>query len=297
MIYLKYFVLRGFIMNNNLTAIITDSSCDLPREYIEKNNIFVLPLKVIMPDGEYLDGVNIAPDEVYSRMPDIVPTTSQPSPNDVVEMLKRIKAEGYGHVIAVCMSSGLSGTFNVIRMCSDDVKDLKVHMFDSRRLSMALGLQVMHAAELTDKGLSAEETVDVLNESWKDSNGFYCIPTLSYLKKGGRIGLVAGTIGTVLGIVPIISINDEGKYYTYAKTRSYNLSIKKMEESVAEIVGEQTADIAVVQGGAKERAAELYDSLKGRLKNVRNMYVCHVSPALGVHTGPGLVGITYRIVK
>jgi DegV family protein with EDD domain len=284
-------------MENGKIAIITDSSCDIPKEYIEENHVFVLPLQVNMPDGEYLDGINITPEEVYSRMPEVIPTTSQPSPGQVMELLDKIKDEGYQEAIAICMSSGLSGTYNTIRMCADQVEGLQIQIVDTHRLSMALGFVVMQAVEMNRKGCSQQEIVDSLNDNWKKTNGFFCIPSLTYLIKGGRIGLVAGTVGNILGIIPIISIdNKEGRYFTYAKVRSYSLAIKKIEEIIKTIIKDKVADIAVLQGGALEKAKEVFDSFKN-IEGLRNIYISHISPALGVHTGPGMFGIAYRIVS
>lgn len=280
-------------MTNRSVAILTDSSCDIPKEYIAEHGVYVLPLQINMPEGPYQDGVDITPDEVYARMPGVIPTTSQPSPGAVKDIFEKIKQDGFTDVLAVCMSSGLSGTHDVIRMCADESKDLTVYVFDSRRLSMALGLQVMHAAELSEKGLPASDIIGALSENRHKTNGYFSIPTLTYLIKGGRIGLVAGTLGTLLGIIPIISINEEGRYFSFSKTRSFSLSIKKMEDTIRNLLTGKDSDIAILHGGALEQAKNLYASLKN-IKGLRNIYLCQISPALGVHTGPGLVGVAYR---
>jgi len=282
-------------MDRGNIAIITDSSCDIPKEYIKQHNIFVLPLHINMPEGQYLDGVDISPEEVYARMPKVVPSTSQPSPGDIKQLFERIKKEGYKEAIAVCISSGLSGTFDVINMCAKEEEELAVYLFDSHRLSMALGMLVMQAVEMSENECNLQEILDALNSNWKNTNDFFCMPSLSYLIKGGRIGLVAGTLGTLMGIIPIISINDGGRYYTLAKTRSYSIAIKKIEETIKELVKGKIADIAVMQGDAMDMANELYSNFKN-IDSLRNIYLCSVSPAMGVHTGPGLIGVAYRII-
>ncbi len=283
-------------MTKNTIAIITDSSCDIPRDYILQHHIFVLPLQVNMPEGQFFDGVDITPDEVYSRMPKVIPSTSQPSPGHVQQLFERIKEEGYQEAIAVCMSSGLSGTYSVICMCAKEVEGLVVQAVDSHRLSMALGLLVMQAVEMSEKGHSSREIVASLNDGWKQTNAFFCMPSLMYLIKGGRIGLVEGTIGTLLRIVPVISINnEEGRYYTYAKMRSYSLAIKKIEETVRTLVKNKMVNVAVMHGGALEQAKKVYASL-ATMEGLRNIYMSQISPALGVHTGPGLFGVAYKVV-
>ena len=283
-------------MVKSTIAIITDSSCDIPGDYIEQHHIFVLPLQVNMPEGRFYDGVDITPDEVYARMPKVIPSTSQPSPGYVQQVLERIKGEGYQEVIAVCMSSGLSGTYSVICMCAKEVEGLVVHTVDSHRLSMALGLLVMWAVEMNEKGRPSREIISALNDGWKNTNAFFCMPSLLYLIKGGRIGLVEGTIGTLLRIVPVISINnEEGRYYTYAKMRSYPLAIKKIEDTIRALVNNRMVSIAVMHGGALEQAKKVYASLEN-VAGLCNIYMSQISPALGVHTGPGLFGVAYRVI-
>lgn len=284
-------------MTDKRLAIITDSSCDLPVEYIEEHGIFVLPLHINMPNGKtFLDGVNINPEEIYSNMPNIVPTTSQPAPEDVMNLFDKVKKAGYKEAIAVMISSGMSGTYQVVKMCVEEEKELIVHAYDSKKLSMALGMVVINAVELNEQGLSAKDIISNLSKSRDKSNGFFCIPTLSYLVKGGRIGKVAGTIGTLLGIVPIISINTEGQYYSAIKTRNYAIAMKKMVDRVKEIVQGKLVDIAILEGAAKDKAKELYEIFKD-VTGIRNLMMCHVSPAMGVHSGPGLVGLVYRIIN
>lgn len=277
-------------------AIITDSSCDLPKDFVEENKVFVLPLQVNMPSGSYLDGINITPEDVYNVMPEVIPTTSQPSPDDVMNLFEKVKKEGCTQAIIVSISAVMSGTYNVYKMIAEQEKELECRIVNSRRLSMALGHLVIYATELRDKDWSLDEIYNALDKGWKHVNGMFCIPTLKYLVKGGRIGLVAGTIGTILGIIPVISINDEGRYYTELKTRHYNIAIKKMAEKLKEIVKGRVADIAIVHGDALDKAKDLMNNLKETIKT-RKFFISSVSPALGVHTGRGLVGVTYRILR
>jgi DegV family protein with EDD domain len=285
------------MMTKDTIAIITDSSCDIPKDYIEQHHIFSLPLQVNMPEGQFFDGVDITPDEVYSRMPKVIPSTSQPSPGHVQQLFERIKQEGYREAIAVCISSGLSGTYSVFCLCAKEVEGLVVHVVDSHRLSMALGLLVMQAVEMNEAGRSSGEILTALNDGWTKTNAFFCMPSLSYLIKGGRIGLVEGTIGTLLRIIPVISINnEEGRYYTYAKMRSYPLAIRKIEETIRSLVKNRIVNVAVMHGGALEQAKKVYASL-ATIEGLRSIYMSQISPALGVHTGPGLLGIAYRVIE
>ena len=119
---------------------------------------------------------------------------------------------------------------------------------------------------------------------------FYCLPVLEYLKKGGRINTVAATIGDIIDIKPIISINEEGKYYSHAKVRGRKRSLDKLVEIAKEISEGHTVRLAVMHGSAEKEAQKIKDTLS-KLPNVKDIIFGQIGPALGVHTGPGLVGV------
>lgn len=274
-------------------ALVTDSTCDLPEEIIRENDIRILPLKVVYGEEEFHDRVDITPEEIYAQMPARIPTTSMPSANEVLELLERFKKEGFREVVAIFISSGLSGTHDMFKTLSRQVENLVVETIDSLNLSMGLGFQVCEAAEKIRSNLKLEELKEHLLRIRERIQVFYVIPTLHYLRRGGRIGLVEGTVGELLDIKPIISINREGKYFTFAKARGRRASLQKLLEIVRERVGEKVVDLAVMHGGAPAEADELLRKLKECLPNLRKVFTGQVSPVLGVHTGPGLVGVAF----
>lgn len=271
-------------------AIITDSSCDLSKEIIEKYNIFMLSLRVIYKDREYLDRVEIFPQEVYDKLSEEIPTTSLPSLNDMEEMYSKIESEGYTHIIAITLSSGLSGTFNALKLVSQNHTNIITSLYDSKVLSLGLGLIVEECANLLAQGKSFEETVSLLPDFQKRMGMYYVLETLEYLKKGGRIGLVAATLGEMLKIKPIISINDQGKYYTYDKVRGRKQSISKLMDIAMKTLKDIKAKIYILQGDALDEAQAMAEIFKS-IPNVVSLSVGDISPALVVHTGPGLLGI------
>ncbi|NLK51065.1 MAG: DegV family protein [Syntrophomonadaceae bacterium] len=274
-------------------ALVTDSSCDLPDEIIKAHGITILPLKIVYPDREYQDRFDIMPDEVYARMPEEVPRTSMPSAGEVVQLLERLKSEGFREVLAVLISSGLSGTHDMFKMIGQQMENLYVEALDSLNLSMGLGFQVCEAAEQLKRNLKLEEIVANLRFIRQRVRVFYVIPSLQYLRKGGRIGLVEGTIGELLNIKPIISVNSEGKYFTFTKVRGRKASLQKLAEIARESIGEKRVDLAVMHGGAYQEAEQLLEKLRKALPNIRKSSLGQISPALGVHTGPGLVGVAF----
>lgn len=276
--------------NNGKIALITDSSCDLPMDIINKYSIFTLPLRVIYPDKEYRDNIDITPEEIYSRMPDEIPKTSMASVSDAIEIFENLRKEGIKNILSINISSGLSGTFDMVKMVSKDFPDLNIVAIDSKTLSIGLGLMVYEAAKMILQGLKIEEIKENILSLREKIKIFYCLPILEYLKKGGRINTVAATIGDIMDIKPIISVNDEGKYYSYTKVRGRKRSLEKLIEIAKEISEGHAVNMAVMHGYAEKEALKIKDILS-ELPNVKEMFFGQIGPALGVHTGPGLVGV------
>lgn len=271
-------------------ALLTDSACDLPKEFIERFCIKVLPLSVIYPDKIYQDRITIEPQEVYDRMPDEIPTTSMPTPHEITSILEEIRNEGFTHVLAVHLSSGLSGTYEAVRMVAQEFEDLVINVFDTRTLSIATGWMVLEAARDIASGLSFQKIIDNLHQIQLRVKVYYVLETLEYLRRGGRIGAVAAMLGQFLHLKPIISVNQEGKYFTYAKARGRQKSIEKLAEIVEKAVQSGPIKLAVMHGGAREEFQRLLEKLQ-HLPNIKELIASDISPALGVHTGPGLLGV------
>ncbi|HZJ84932.1 MAG TPA: DegV family protein [Syntrophomonadaceae bacterium] len=273
-------------------ALLTDSACDLPKYLIDKYKIKVLPLKVIYPNHEYSDRIDIQPDEVYNRMPEEIPTTSMPSPHEIKKAINNLKQEGFTHLLAMHLSSELSGTFQAVKSVTQEIDNMVVKVFDTKTLSAGTGWMVLDAARNIAKGFSYDKVVERIANLQPKVKVYYIIETLEYLRRGGRIGNVAAMLGQFLHLKPIISVDEEGKYFTYAKTRGRNKSIEKLVQIVEQAVTERTINLAIMHGGAKQEFDKLVDRLKD-LPNIKELITSDISPTLGVHTGPGLLGVSY----
>lgn len=275
-------------------AIITDSSCDLPVDIIKKFDIEVIPLRIIYKEGEYRDGVDITPDEVYDRLENEVPKTSMPSPADIIHTFQKLQDEGYTHCLVITLSSGLSGTYNTFKMVAQDFK-MDIEVIDSKGLSWVLGFLVMEAARLIQEKIDFREIIETIEHAKAKIKGFFIVDTLEYLKEGGRIGKVAATLGSMLNLKPIIAIDEEGKYYPFSIARGKKQALKKMMEPVLEQIKSTKSSIAILQGRAEKEAEALLERFK-ELENVCELYISSISPALVVHTGPGLLGLVVKPV-
>lgn len=279
-------------MNNEKIAILIDSCTDVPKEYIDKYNMYTIPLLINYSDGEYRDGIDITPQEVYDRFSTEIPKTSLPNIGIIQNTFKKIIEDGYEKILAITISSGLSGTFNAVRMVSEEVTEAEVFMVDTKNIGIGAGFTPILAGELIEKGLSFEEIKEKLIEGVEDTKIYFCVETLEYLRKGGRIGLVSSVLGTTLNLKPIISCNEDGVYYTVSKARGRKKSLNKALEHAKKFAEKYSkCNLAVVHGNAQEEADDLLKEIKETFPNVEKIFEGQISPALVVHTGPGLIGI------
>lgn len=271
-------------------AIVTDSTSDLDPKMIEEFGIEVLPLHIVYHDREYLDRVNINPDEVYDNMDIEVPTTSLPSPAEISNLFGRLRDEHVTHVLAIHISSGLSGTYETVCQVAQDYKEMVIEVLDSKSLSMGLGFPVLEAARQLRHSKDFQNVIKTAKDVSQQTRIFFVLSTLEYLKRGGRIGYVSGTIGEFLNIKPIITVNSEGKYITFAKVRGRDQSLKKLFDILTESTKGDHYNVAIVHGGAEQEARKLWQKAR-QLPNINELLFNQISPVMGVHTGPGLVGI------
>jgi DegV family protein with EDD domain len=271
-------------------AIATDSSCDLSDEVLAQYGISIIPLRIVYADREYRDRVEVDAQYVYERLDEELPTSSMPSLDDITSAWDAIADEGYTHLLQISISSGLSGTYNAMRMCAEEYTRMQVTVYDSRTLSMALGLMVLSVAREIQKSGSIPKAIARMDRIRGSMLAAYVVRTLEYLSKGGRIGKVEGIVGTLLRICPVISVNDDGVYYPMSKTVGYRKSLESMKkEFKARFTGKEV-ELAVVHGGAEALARDVERELRGFAK-VKESFISAVSPVLGAHTGPGLIGI------
>jgi DegV family protein with EDD domain len=273
-------------------AILVDSCSDVPEELRHKYGMYIVPMAIVYKDGEFLDGVDIRTADVYARFPQEIPSTSLPSPSLVADVFKRIKADGYDKVIAVAISSGLSGTYEMLRSFGPAPQGLETCYIDTKNIGIGSGFSAIRAGELIEQGLPFAEVCREVESAARSTKLFFCVSTLSYLVKGGRIGLVAGLVGSIFDLKPVISCNEDGVYYTVVKTRGRNKSLTlALQKAVEFAAGANEYNIAVMHGAAKEEADEVLADAKVQLPDFRLAIEGQITPVLVVHTGPGLIGV------
>lgn len=271
-------------------AIVTDSSCDLPDEVIEKYHITIVPLRLVYKTREYRDRLEISPEKVYAMLEQEVPKTSLPFPEDFTRVLDDLVAQGYTDVLYLSISAGLSGSYNLIQMLAMEYSGLNIEVVNTSTLSMGLGFLVLEGARTIAASGSMEQAVARIHEVRRKMSAMFVIRTLEYLRKGGRIGKVEGTIGTLLNLKPVIMVNGDGVYQTLAKARGFKKSVDTMLRELRSCFSGKHIHVAVVHGAAEEEALELLNQVRD-FASVDESFVSQVSPVLGTHTGPGLLGL------
>lgn len=285
--------------NKEKIAIITDSGTDVPPKYIEKYNMYVVPLIVNYENQSYRDGIDININTICEKLKDEIPTTSLPSIDDIMETFEKVITDGYKKAIVITISSGLSGTHNAMRIASETFDDkLDIMLVDTKNIDIGAGFTAIRAGELIEQGFSFEEIKEQLDDAIANTKVYFCVKTLEYLRKGGRIGLVASVVGTALDLKPVISCNSDGIYYVVSKARGRKKSLKKALNEAKEYAKQfKEYNIAVVNVWSKEEAKEIEDNIKNDFPNVKSVFVGAISPALAVHTGPGLIGVGVQKIK
>ena len=271
-------------------AIITDSAGDLSASFAKKHNVKVIPLRICFSDNEFLDGVNIRSDEIYPLMEKEIPKSSLPYRDDIIAAFEQAISEGYTDAIYIGVSSGLSGAFNAVRLVANEFEGLNIHCFDSKTLSCAQNMLILAAIAAIKTTDNVQEILNKLQEIRKKMVAMFCVRDLTYLIKGGRIGKVAGTVGNLLKLCPVIKVNDDGIYETASKTIGFNRAIDMLINEFKSRFANVEIAISLTYSSNKEIA----EKIKSEIKKHCNVKSCEMNPVtavLGVHTGPNMAGI------
>ena len=274
-------------------AIVTDSTCDIPADWLKQYQITVVPMTLIFGEEQYLDGVQITAMEFYERLSNnpIHPTTSQPAPEVFLEVFKKAAAEGAEEIVALVISSAMSGTY-ASALQSSQMMDIPVHVHDSLNNSMGLGWQVMAAARARESG---GDTCAMLAAAQKvrESMVYYIsLDTIEYLAKGGRIGGAITLANSVLKIKPLIYVRpDTGTVAAGIPARSRTAALEGLyREFFRHIDTKKRMHITVLHNAAEDEAWAIEEQIKNEFAP-EELFISIVTPSLGAHTGPRAVAL------
>lgn len=272
--------------------IVTDCAADMSAEELESLGITQAPLFIQFPEGE-VSALDISADEFYNRleaMRPAIPTTAQPS-SGMFEALYRKLSETSKNIFSIHISSGLSGTINSAQVGGEQAKDAaEVSFWDTMTLSGGERFQVLAAALAHKAGWTMEKIQERMAEIRTHTEVIYTLETLEYLARGGRIGRVQALMGSLLKLKPIINVSHEdGKYSTVTKARTIPAALEALTDNLQQIYKQTPVWVNVLHGRFQHGAEMLSEMAEERL-NVAKIEVSRISPVLGVHTGPGIVG-------
>ena len=271
--------------------IVTDCAADMSAEELEQLGVTAAPLFIQFPEGE-INATEISADDFYNRleaMRPAIPTTAQPSAGIFAELYHKL-AEKDKEILSIHISSGLSGTINSAHDGGEQVKpNVNVSYWDTLTLSGGERFQVMAAAFALKAGWAIDAVQERLKKIRENTEVIYTLDTLEYLARGGRIGRVKALAGALLNLKPVIRVDVDGKYSTVGNGRTLSKSIGMIVDNIREKYGNTPVWVTVLHGRFAEKADLLATEFKGKL-NIAKLEVTRISPVLGVHTGPGIVG-------
>lgn len=285
-------------MRTDKIALLTDSCADIPVEVARKNHIYVVPFTITFEEGSYQDGVDIFPDDVYRRQPNEVIKTSLPSGAVIEDTLHQIKEDGYEKVIAIMLSSGLSGGYQIVRMLGEEAEDLEVAAFDSMSGSLGEGAMVLTVARWIEEGRTWEEMLALIPRMMKNVHPYFSVDTLEYLKRGGRIGKITAMAGTALGIKPILAFDPEtGELTSAHKVRGRQAAMKKLVQvAVSNLKPNKRYNIMWAHGGTPEEGAQIAEMLRKAAPDFQQEFSGEIDCTLASYVGPRLIGAAVQVL-
>ena len=280
-------------MNAQRIAILTDSGTNTPEDFVKEHDVRVVPLLINYKDGStYKSGVDIATEEVIERFEQEIPTTSLPTPEQIMETINQAKSDGYERGVFVTISGTLSATNQTVHLVSRLVDDFPMVIIDTKSIGVVAGMVVLRAAQMVEEGVPFGELEARLNDLSEKSDVFFTTKTLDYLYKGGRIGLVTYRLGSVLNIKPVIMCDADGRYVVARKARGWERAIATEVRLVRDCAQKfSKVRIGICCTKNNELFAQLEERLRSEISNVVEFIYSGLSADLIVHTGPDMVGI------
>lgn len=274
-----------------MIRIITDSTCEMPEQVMKHPAVSVVPLYVLFGQEVLRDGVDITREQFWARLPkaDPLPTTSQATPADFLELFRRYTEAG-DEIITMVISSKLSGTYVSAMQARDELPGRPIEVIDSLSTSVGLGLMVQEALAMAEAGATRDEIVARLNAMREQIHILFVVDTLEYLQRGGRIGKAQAFVGTLLKFKPLLGIMN-GEVVPVARVRS----TRKAQETMLELLAQQVpargpeVRLAVTHAMIPDDAARIGQELMA-LFGSRRLFISSLGPVLGTHVGPGTIG-------
>ena len=281
-------------------AIVMDSTAYLPDELTKELNIRTVYLNIVIDGNSYKEVIDMPLDKYYDYLKDpnnSFPTTSQPAIGEVVSCLEKLKEEGYTDVIAIALSSGISGTFSSYSVADLMVDGINVHPFDSEVACHAEGYSAIKTAGLIKEGKSSKEIIATLDEMKKVSKAYFMADDLSHLQRSGRLNGAQAIVGNLLQVKPLLHFEDK-VIVPFQKIRTYKKVVLRIYELFDEFYRQhkdENISVCILHVDALEKAEEIKNYMKEVYPNV-NVEIDAISPVVSTHLGIGAIGFAWTIL-
>lgn len=272
-------------------AIVTDSTVCLPQELVQRYGIHVVPTCIHRGKEAFRDGVDITQKQVYQWLREGYRLgTSQPSVGEFMQVFKEVsrKAEA---IVSILVSADLSGVYSSGFNAAKSLAGFPIQVIDARTLSMAHGFVVLAAARAAQAGATFAEVVEVAKAMIPRVNLLAVLETLEYAHRSGRIPAIAALAGSLLRITPVLEVKD-GQITIFARVRTKRRALERMIEEAKKRVGDNLMHVAILHGDVLEEAKRLKERMTTHF-NCAELHIAEIPAVLGVHTGPGALGLAF----
>ena len=281
-------------------AIVMDSTAYLPGELTKELNIRTVYLNIVIDGNSYKEVIDMPLDKYYDYLKDpnnSFPTTSQPAIGEVVSCLEKLKEEGYTDVIAIALSSGISGTFSSYSVADLMVDGINVYPFDSEVACHPEGYYAIKAAMLIKEGKNSKEIMAALDEMKKVSKAYFMADDLSHLQRSGRLNGAQAMVGNLLQVKPLLHFEDK-VIVPFQKIRTYKKVVLRIYELFDEFYRQhkdENISVCILHVDALEKAEEIKNYMKEVYPNV-NVEIDAITPVVSTHLGIGAIGFAWTIL-
>lgn len=270
-------------------------------DYIKHNyDIPVIRSILFVGTNEYRDFIDIKANDFYQTLldnPKLTPSTAQAATGVILEQYEEMIAKGYDELLVVSISSKLSGTYEGCMLAAKMVDDVKVTVYDSRTVSFPQAKMILEAARLVKEGKEVAEILEHLDYIRDNHHILFSVETLTYLVRGGRLSGAAGFFGSMLKIKPMLEVTKDGRIEVIEKIRTTKKATERLLEKFLDELGDQKIEVFVIDANAPERAELVIKAIQAKRPDLKDIKVYPLTPAVGAHAGPGLVGIGYLKLK
>ncbi|PGS52624.1 DegV family protein [Bacillus sp. AFS041924] len=278
------------------TAIVTDSTSYIPKEIRDSLDIHMLPLNVIFGDASYQEEVELTAEQFFLKVREQkdLPKTSQPAYGTIIEKFEQLSKE-YDAVVAITLSSGISGTYQSMVTAGSMFDNLEVVAYDSEISCMVQGFYVIEAAKMAQNGAAPTDIVSRLDEIKKSANAYFMVYDLAHLQRGGRLSSAQAFVGSLLQVKPILTFVDK-QIVAFEKIRTEKKAMKRITDLFGEVASKgEKMKAVVIHSNREEDAQKLVQQLHETYPNVE-LEISYFGPVIGTHLGEGALGLGWYVV-